>query len=331
MKVIYFHRKKVVGAYSIENLFDLVRSKLPAHIVFKVRPLRCLSQGFFKRLFIGIEAALSQEDINHITGDIHFIALFLKKRKTILTIHDLGFLNRPKSWERTILKWFWIILPVMRSARVTVISEATKLELLKWVSNKHHNKIHVIHNAVGEYFAPSEKEFNEKEPIILQLGTKQNKNLKRLVEALAGIKCRLEIVGHISEPIKDELSRYQINYSVSENLTNEEILSKYRMADIVAFVSTLEGFGLPIIEANAIGRVVVTSNVSSMPEIAGNAAHLVDPFDVLSIREGFLKVINDSIYRERLILNGFENRNRFDSTTISSKYAALYELMENSK
>ena len=94
--------------------------------------------------------------------------------------------------------------------------------------------------------------------------------------------------------------------------------------DLLVFVSTYEGFGLPILEAQATGRPVITSNVLSMPEVAGDSACLVDPFDVSSIRKGILKVINDPAYREKLIKRGFENVKRFQPDKIAEQYADIY-------
>jgi glycosyltransferase involved in cell wall biosynthesis len=82
---------------------------------------------------------------------------------------------------------------------------------------------------------------------------------------------------------------------------------------------------MPIIEAQWVERPVVTSNCSSMPEVAGAAACLVDPFDVGSIRAGILRVINDEPYRERLIELGRENRERFSLAQVAHQYGALYE------
>lgn len=324
MRVVFFHRKRFSGGYSIESLFANIRSCLSSQIVCSAKELRFESKGLWKRIFIALEAAFNQGDMNHVTGDIHFIAILLKKKRTILTIHDLGFMSHPNRIARWILKIFWISWPVRRSGLVTVISNATKIELLKYVHPKYESKIHVIYNPVRDMFKSMPKEFNDIKPVILQIGTKYNKNLRRLVHALEGITCKLEIVGQLSPSIEAELSRCKIDYAVSGGLTDEEIVEKYRASDIVSFVSTNEGFGFPIIEANAVGRVVVTSNISSMPEIAGNSAHLVDPFDVISIRDGFLKVIQDKNYRERLILNGFENVKRFNVKSISGQYLELY-------
>ena len=83
-----------------------------------------------------------------------------------------------------------------------------------------------------------------------------------------------------------------MSYKVYCNLSNEEIKKKYEDCDILTLVSTYEGFGMPIIEANRVGRPVITSNILSMPEVAGEAACLVNPFDIENIN--FLRIINDA-------------------------------------
>jgi glycosyltransferase involved in cell wall biosynthesis len=120
---------------------------------------------------------------------------------------------------------------------------------------------------------------------------------------------------------------WNIEYNCSVNLDLEALISKYKEADIVTFVSIHEGFGLPIIEANAIGRVVLTSNISSMPEIGGDAAYYVDPYDVSSIRAGIMELIRNDNKRNQLVANGLGNINRFDPKFIAEKYSILYSKM----
>jgi glycosyltransferase involved in cell wall biosynthesis len=115
------------------------------------------------------------------------------------------------------------------------------------------------------------------------------------------------------------------SYELASSLSFEELIQKYRQADVLMLCSTLEGFGMPIIEAQAIGRAVITSNCSSMPEVAGDGALLVDPLSVKSMREGLRKLISDSDLREKLIQKGFENVKRFDPKNISDKYFDLYQ------
>jgi glycosyltransferase involved in cell wall biosynthesis len=326
MRVVFFHRKPNPGNYSIEKIFRQLRNALPPEVKWSVRELFFLSRGFFKRLFSMIVASLHQGDVNHITGDIHFIALLLKRNRTILTVHDIGLVNHPNFWVRKLFQWFWVILPVKRVNVVTTVSNETKLQLLKFVS-VNPAKIKVIYNPIPSVFTKSTKTFNKKEPRILQIGTKANKNVFRLIQALQDIPCFLDIVGNVDGDLLRLLEKANIKFVVSKNLSDEDILKKYTEADIISFVSTFEGFGMPIVEANAVGRVVITSNVSSMPEVAGNAAHLVDPFSVSSIHEGILKVIDDDQYREQLITNGFVNCKRFDASVITKQYLDIYTLI----
>jgi glycosyltransferase involved in cell wall biosynthesis len=138
------------------------------------------------------------------------------------------------------------------------------------------------------------------------------------------------IVGKVSDSLKALIQENNINAEcIERRLTDEEILEQYQQCDTLSLVSTLEGFGMPIVEANAVGRVVITSNTTSMPEIANDAAVLVDPFDVANIREGFLKIIQHPILREELINNGLKNHLRFQPKQLAEQYAAIYENVLN--
>jgi glycosyltransferase involved in cell wall biosynthesis len=90
------------------------------------------------------------------------------------------------------------------------------------------------------------------------------------------------------------------------------------------FASLYEGFGLPILEANAVGRPVITSKLYSMPEVGGNAACYVDPYDSADIRAAVSKLIEDSQYRDQLVVNGFRNVERFRPEVVATQYANLY-------
>jgi glycosyltransferase involved in cell wall biosynthesis len=328
-RVVFFHRKPRPKSYfSIENLFGYIRAALPETVSWEVKEMSYFSEGFFKRLFISLEAAVSQKGINHITGDIHFIAIFLRRRKTILTIHDVGFMEQQGSIGRFLMKWFWIILPVKRSSVITTVSVSTKLELLKYVRVAP-SRIRVVYDPIDPMFRPFPKAFNKSEPTILQIGTKFNKNLVRLIQALEGINCRLEIVGTPDVQTRQALDKAKVKHTVFIGLTNQEVLERYNQADIISFVSTYEGFGLPIVEANAVGRAVITSNLLSMPEVAGDAAHLVDPYNVDEIRQGIKKIIEDDDYRNELVKNGFANRKRFDAMTIAGQYLRIYSSLQD--
>jgi glycosyltransferase involved in cell wall biosynthesis len=322
--VLFLQRKpRQFGTFSIEFLFGEIRSRLPGFIRSKVKVSTFPSNGIFKRLYNAIEAALWRADVKHITGDVHYLALFLRKSKSLLTIHDCYTLYWNKGLARLFFKIFWFWLPVRRCRYVVAISEATKEEIIKFTGCDP-DKIVVIPDFISHIYQPMPKAFNKDKPLLLHVGLAPNKNLERLIEAIDGIPCHLSIVGKLTAEHKQKLKQHRVEYSYVFNISDEEMLKKYQECDVLAFVSTYEGFGMPIIEANTVGRPVLTSNLSSMPYVAGDAACLVDPYDVHAIREGLLKIIRDDAYREQLVAKGFENRRRFDPQVIADAYARLY-------
>jgi len=325
--VVFFYRKpRVAGNFSIEFLFQHIQNALPPHVRTRTAISRHESNGLWPRVYNAWEAARRQADINHVTGDVHFLTLLMRKRKTVLTIHDCGFMKHPSAAARAVLRWFWLVLPVARSRVVTVVSQATKDEVLRYVSCNP-DKIRVIPNFISDRYAPRPKPFNARRPVILQVGTAFNKNVERLIEALAGIPCQLVIIGKLTEAQVVLLARHRINYANAYNLSEEELVRQYEGCDLLAFVSTYEGFGMPILEAQTVERPVVTSNVLSMPEVAGGGACLVDPYSVTAIREGILRVIGDEVYRNGLIAKGRENVKRYSLTSVAGTYTRLYEEM----
>ena len=189
----------------------------------------------------------------------------------------------------------------------------------------------MVHIPVVGLFKYYPKEFNNKKPVILQIGTGSHKNVDRLIKALKGISCHLSVIGVLSDEQKRLLNDGKIGYSNAINISNEAIIKKYQEADILSFVSTYEGFGMPIVEAQIVGRPVITSNLSSMPEVAGFAALLVDPYNVEAIRKGILKIILDHKYRNNLIEKGRENAKRFSADTLAQQYVEIYREMANHK
>jgi len=223
-----------------------------------------------------------------------------------------------------LLKWLWLKIPIAKSTFVTAISQCTKDEILKY-TNCNPNKLRVIYNCISPSFKPVPKKFNKEKPVLLQIGTRKNKNVEGLIKAIAGMNCRLEIVGRPSKEVIQLMEEHHIDFNCNGRLSEKELVQKYIDCDVLVFVSFFEGFGMPIIEANAVERVVVTGNASAMPEIAGDAACLVEVLNIESIRAGIIRVIEDDLYREKLIEAGRVNRKRFDPTYIANQYYELYK------
>lgn len=322
---ILFVERKPSGSVSIERVFEQIAKSLPGDrfdIERQQMPYGDGVTGILMNLFF---FSAKSADIYHITGQIHYIALRLPKKKTVLTVHDLVFLHRRSGLRRFVLKWLFLKLPLKKLDFVTTISSSTKDEILKFnFVDKH--KIRMIENPMIEGFEPgNEKSFDEICPVILQIGTAENKNLINLIQALRGLKCKLRIIGSLDAKVLETLRSCEIDYENAFGLNQNDIATEYRRADIVTFCSTYEGFGLPIIEAQAMRKPVITSNRSPMKEVAGDGAVLIDPDDVSSIRNGILKFIEDADFRNRIIDAGEKNIRRFDPGRIASQYAEVYD------
>nr|WP_262921662.1 glycosyltransferase family 1 protein [Pontibacter ruber] len=307
-------------------MFLNVQKQFPKSVIINNHYLSKPSAGIFNRLLLCFEAYKTQKGINHITGDVNFIAAFLNKNNTILTIHDIESLLRQNTLANILLKYFWLQMPVARVKWITVVSETTKQKLLHHVSIDP-EKVVVIPNVISQEFTYVPNNFNKIKPTILQVGTKYNKNLERTIEALNAIPCTLMIVGKLSDEQVKRLKRNNIEYINKIGLTDEQLREAYAESDIVTFVSLFEGFGMPILEANATGRPVVTSSCSSMPEVAGDAALLVNPLDVSEIRSAFLSLIENDVLREKLVVRGLENVKRFSNKAVAQMYLDLYKKM----
>ncbi len=325
IRVTYYQRKsRKYNNFSIENYFNAVRLGLPKNIIPAVKICTYESNGIFKRLYNSIEAISRQSDVNHITGDVHYLAFFLKRKKNVLSVMDCGQLKVLKGIKLKLFRFFWFQLPAAKSNYITTISTATKNDLLTYIKFDE-NKIKVIPVCISDDFKRSDKIFNKIKPRILQVGVTPNKNLERLVAALENISCVLVIIGKVPAHIKLLAGEKNVELELFDRpLSIEEVMEQYNLADIITLISTLEGFGMPIVEGNTIGRAVITGNITSMPEVAADAAHLVDPFSIESMKEGFIQIINDNQYRNKLIERGFENCKRFSNVKIAEQFAEVY-------
>jgi glycosyltransferase involved in cell wall biosynthesis len=329
IEVIHFQRKPGARAYSIERLFADIRAALPDDIRCTVHVSPFESRGFFPRCWNVADAAYRgrrRRAVNHVTGDVHILTFGLPPASTILTIHDCGVLHRRMGLRLKFLRWLWFSLPAKRSRIIVADSLATRDDLAAMVGVPK-TKVRVIPACVSEEFTMQPiagTDGNIARWRILMLGTAPNKNLERMADSLSGFPCTVELVGNPSVAQAAAFRRNEVELIVLGDLGNAEIIAAYGRCDMVLFASTHEGFGLPILEAQAVGRPVVTANCSSMPEVAADAACLVNPFDPKSIRDGVERVIGDVKYREHLIAMGFRNIERFRPEQIARQYAALY-------
>ena len=281
----------------------------------------------------------------HITGDVHYAILALPKDRTILTIHDLVFLHTYSGLRRALLKWIFLDLPVKKAKYITTISEKSKQEILDY-TNCNPEKILVIPNPVDPIFAastpstsstpstvltslnlpqpPSTSLTTSTPSTLLFLGTKPNKNLELTIAALFGLDLHLRIIGELTRKQEEMLAKFKINYSVVFSISPEQLVEEYRNAKVILFPSTYEGFGLPVIEGFQAERPVITSNISPMKEVAGDAAVLVDPYSVASIREGVINLLSSHQRQMELVEAGKEKVANYQPGFIAGLYQELW-------
>ena len=326
-KILYIERKfwkKNFAAYSLEKVFEQV-AKLLSPERFEASMVKVPFGNSFPDILKNILLFRKPAaDIYHVTGQIHYLTLVLPSDRTVLTIHDTGFLQTEGKLSRFIIKKLFLDFPVKRLRYITTVSESTKRSILE-NTNCPPEKIRIIENPVQEHYLKSAKrQFNKECPTILQIGITPNKNIPNLIKAIEGINCRLRIIGNLTEDLMSALKSGGINYENAFGLDDSAMRDEFENADLVAFCSTYEGFGLPIIEAQAMQTAVLTSNLSPMREVSGGAAFLADPHNVNSIRKGFLKIINDDDFREKIIKEGLENVKRYEPSFIAGLYEKLY-------
>lgn len=321
--VIHHQRLPDQGHVSIERLFEGIRQEFSPQWQVQASVSPHPSHGFLPRLKNLRAAPQLKADIHHIVGDVHYLAFGLPGDSLVLTIHDCAALERLKGWRREILRQLWFVLPMKRAAVVTTISETTKQELRRWVGSLA-DKVVVIPNCVRAEFVPGPKPFDTECPVVLQVGTGWNKNVVGVARALIGIPCRLDIVGKLDPEQRDALRASRVNFRELGRIPDEQLTEAYQNCDLLVFASLYEGFGLPILEAQAIGRPVVTSNRSAMPEAAGEGALFVDPESPQSIRQAVQRIIGEADLRQRLIQAGFDNIARYRPQPVARCYEAVY-------
>ncbi|MGJ5642450.1 glycosyltransferase family 4 protein [Formosa sp. S-31] len=323
LKLHFLFRKKLPQYNSIEELYDTVIQQLSKMNTVTVVEVPHAGAGL-SSLLKNLKAFKPVKNtITHITGDVHYMAL-VTGSKTVLTIHDVKSIIKGPWLKQQLIKMLWFWLPALCVNKITVISKFSKEELSKVIPFSK-QKIEVVYNPVNYSLRYVSKSFNAERPKILLIGTKPNKNLERTLKALEYIPCSVTIIGKLSHEQMALLERYNIEFENRFHIPYEDIVQAYVDCDLLVFASTYEGFGMPIIEAQAVGRPVITSNIGAMKEVAGDSALLVDPYNEAEISQAVQSLISDLYAVQTLVEKGLENVKRFQLDKIVNDYKAVYK------
>jgi glycosyltransferase involved in cell wall biosynthesis len=320
--------------------------QMASHLGENFRPMLDSSPGYSIReqLSVPLDLHRAHVDLFHAP---HYVLPPLTPCRSVVTIHDCIHLRFPQYLPNRLAHAYahsslWIA--THRASRILTVSETSKRDILDFFKVRE-SKIDVIYNAIDERFwepPPAEEidhvreRYQLDDPFVLYAGNiKPHKNIERLIEAFHTLKKRgfdnvkLLIIG-------DEISRYAtLRRAVHRHklhkhvrffgfVPDKTLASLYRLAAVFVFPSIYEGFGLPPLEAMASGTPVVTSNVSSLPEVAGGAAVLVDPYNVESIVDGVRRVLTNPELANELRAKGIERSREFSWERSVARTRDLY-------
>ena len=350
-----------IGTYVRNLLRQLARQDDDDYVVFchepdmesvralgpRFRPVREEAGNYTVREQFAIPLDVRREAVDLFHAP-HYVLPPLTPSRSVVTIHDcihlrfpqylpsrLGYAYaRAQMWSAT-----------HRAARVITVSEASKRDILRYF-RVGESRIDVIYNAIDERFwqEPDAEEIDRVRqryqldaPFVLYAGNiKPHKNLERLIEAFnilrqgAAFKdVQLLIIGdEISKyaTLRRAVHRYKLHKYVRffGFVPDRTLAALYRLANVFVFPSLYEGFGLPPLEAMASGTPVITSNVSSLPEVVGDAAVMIDPYEPAAIAEALERVLTDDALRADLRVRGLARAREFSWERSVARVRAIY-------
>lgn len=303
----------------------------------------------WEQILLPLYAKMYKLDILHCTSNT---APFVLSMPLILTLHDVIFMEKSKGentssnyqkYGNIYRKWL-VPLIVKKCRNIITISETEKANIIKSLGLKD-EALTVVHNGVSKRFGITPNlEIVKKirmslgitDDYFLFLGNVEpRKNVKNTVKAFAQFaekvsEVKLVITGlkeSFIENILGEINKKELlgRFVLTGFVDDLTLLGLYSQAKVFLYPSLREGFGLPILEAMAFGIPVVTSNISAMPEVAGGAAFMVNPYSVEEIKEGLIAAYSDKKLRDEKIDLGYQRPSAFTWEMTARKVLGIYE------
>jgi glycosyltransferase involved in cell wall biosynthesis len=336
-----------------ENEFIILQSRKDKHIIvdkpnFKRVSLWTPSHHRLEQVALRVEIAGLDLDVLHSPD---FIPPFHLRCKSIITIHDLAFLVYPHFLTKESARYYGQIdQAVKRTDHIIAVSESTKQDTIRLLGVPEH-KITVIYESANPIYRPvndqealeqTKRKHHITGDFILFVSTiEPRKNLLTLLKAYRQLldsykdNVRLVVVGRrgwLSEEVFTLVEELKLTNDVLflGRVSVEDLLHLYNAAQLLVQPSFYEGFGLPPLEAMACGTPVVVSNVSSLPEVVGDAALLVDPEDVSELAVAIWRVLTDQVLRADLIAKGLKRAQCFSWEKTARQTLELYQRVAQS-
>lgn len=306
---VYADRRWPIGT-SIRSTQEQYEARVPANMKIIDLNVRGRIGSVFSPIRISQAIQASAERHPGVFFSAGFMPPAFSSIPAVVVVHDLAHLYaydiKRRIYYKTIMRYLY-----NKCSQIICVSDFTKTQLLD-LTGMDSKRVHVVYNGPPDDLDWSCAAHDPGYPYIFYFGHhRKHKNLARMVRAFC--ESRLPRSGYrflITNDRNSELTELANDYGLSDAihfvgfLSKADLASHIKGARIIAYASTFEGFGLPILEGFSAGTPVVTSNVTSMPEVAGGAAFLVDPFSISSISEGFEMACEDNCLRDKLITSG---------------------------
>lgn len=296
------------------------------------------------RVPLPVDVFTGRIDLYHATD---FVLPPTHARKTLLTVHDLSFVRVPETASPRLKVYLDAVVPrsVQRADHILADSQATKDDLIA-LYNVPPEKIAVLLSGVEARFQPILDESAQlavrakyqipPRPHIFSVGTVQpRKNYGRLIQALGQVRAAGEDVdlviaggrGWLEDPIYQTIADHGLRDHVHfiGFADDADLPALYSAAALTALPSLYEGFGIPVLESMACGTPVITSNVSSLPEVAGDAALLIDPLDLDALTTALLRLLRDPALAADLRARGLAQARSFTWERAAQHLLAVYD------
>ncbi|MCE1198090.1 MAG: glycosyltransferase family 4 protein [Marinilabiliales bacterium] len=317
---------------------------LPDHVMAKVP-----RSAFYKRFRVIWRLYGQKNQVNHdhlqiFHGLSHILPFGLRKQgmAKVVTIHDLIFLRFPQFYARLdrMFYRFQTVTSCNRATKILAISHQTKADLVNLLKIDE-RKIVVIHQSCdNRFYVPADpallqavkEKYNLPDQFLLCVGTiESRKNQLEILRAVVSEQLDIPIVilGKATE-YKRKLDDYILEHDLRKQLIFlhhtdfDELHSIYQLATIMVYPSLFEGFGLPVLEAQASGCPVITSNLSSMPEAGGEGAVYIDPTQCCELGKAIRHLLEDEPFRNEIIGKGRANAALFRDQVVAEKLMQLY-------
>ena len=272
------------------------------------------------------------------------------KVRKIVTVHDLAFIKHPEYAVPELAAYLKKVVPeaVASADVIAAVSHATRQTLVEYFKTPP-EKITIIPNGIRSHFrrisdpillAATRNKFGLKHPLVLGVGTLEpRKNHLGLIKAFhkaqsaAGQKRRPAMLalaggpGWLYDETQELIAKLKLEKKVRflGRVSELELITLYSLADVFAFPSFFEGFGVPPLEAMACGAPVITSNTSSWPEVVGDAALQVNPHNTGELANAINRLLEDQALQEELRQKGFARAQLFTWPKAASKMLAVYQ------